>query len=643
MAEHESNVDDKLWWWPEWRDRERPWIFAISLSPAQEYISEARKGRDLRAGSLLLSYLSFKLYEPLLEAGGAVALIIVPDVQPNPFFKAWEQRRYLGIEDLASLASGADSITNRAIGLVEEKHLDLLEKAEKRCREAWKEYSGFCKDLLKPVAGSGNWENTWDVQMEDFSGAFDVYWAASKANLAGLKQIRESMEDVVARLERRKDARLFDQWEGSHLPKCIQCGHREILAPRDNVLWKKLAKSRFEKVFDLEENRELLCASCVAKRLFGFEKKIFDREALASTSEVAAALILEKFKNLYSQEEGRFGLELWTTALEEAGQTVKLNGHNWRELAPFVLPYEMKEEVRQKVEQANADWLYDKEDGLGLPRPSPYLAVIRFDGDHMGKTLCKHPGISKDLTNFSGNIPDIVKGSDYLGTAIYSSGDELLALVPKANTLATVRCIHESFAQEVTERIQDSTITCSAGVTFFHCKDSLQYALKECEETLQLAKDVYGRDSVAISVLTASGTPYRFGAQWLFKIPGGNVFNMLKQTEDLIRLLRTDGPLSRAFLYDLAEELLAWIEDPSILYEDLNAAGSVSPKEMEPRLPWLWKQHFHSENKASSYDPSVLFKFLVRLAGHLPNVNNRAANFAGYLKVVDFLARGDEP
>jgi len=638
MSEHESNVDDKLWWLREWRDKEHPWIFAISLSPAQEYISEARKGRDLRAGSLLLSYLSFKLYEPLLKMYGAAALI-VPDVRVNRFFDLWSKRNSLGIDALRELASGADSITNRAIGLIEEKHLDLLEEAEKWCREAWSEYADFCKKILEEIDKIGTWGSTWDDQMTDFSGAFDVYWATSEANLASLDQIEESMEDVVARLERRKDSRLFGQWEGSHLPKCIQCGHREILAHRDDDLWKKLAKSRrLKDVFDLEENRELLCASCVAKRLFGFEKKIFDREALASTSEVAAAPILEKFEDLYSQEEGRFGLELWTTALEEKGQTVKLNAHNWRELAPFLLAYEMKEEVRQEVERANADWLYDKEDGLALQRPSPYLAVIRFDGDEMGKTLCKHPEISGELTSFSGNVPDIVKDSPYLGTAIYSSGDELLVLVPKANTLATVCLIYRAF----TTSIQTNITTCSAGVTFFHCKDSLQYALKECENTLQQAKDVYGRDSVAISVLTASGTPYRFGAQWLFKIPRGNAFNTLKQTEDLIRLLRTDGPLSRAFLYDLAEELPAWIEDPSVLYEDLNATGSVSSENMEPRLPWLWKRHFHSENKASSYDPSVLFKFLVRLAGHLPNVNNRAANFAGYLKVVDFLARGDE-
>ncbi len=232
----------------------------------------------------------------------------------------------------------------------------------------------------------------------------------------------------------------------------------------------------------------------------------------------------------------------------------------------------------------------------------------------MGEHLSRNPDLSDALTGFSQAVPGIVKR--HQGTAIYSSGDELLALLPKDAALAAAQAVRKEFAQ----RIQITT--CSASITWFHCKDPLQQAIKNCREGLMLAKDGFNRNSLVCTVLTSSASEHRFGAKWCF-----SGFDAPDELAKLIHLLTPDGGLSKNFLHDLLAEL------PSF-----GAELAADQDLLSPRLRYLWKRHTKEETAARCACEDRC-RFLESMASSLSGVNSAAENFAACLRVAGFLAR----
>ncbi len=605
----------------QWQGKDA-YIFALSLSPAQEFIEEARKSRDLRAGSLLLSWLSFKLYEPILQHYQETAFI-VPACAGNPFFDEWKKKNdSLELEQLKELALGGKSITNRAVGLIERGQLHLLKEVDESCRVAWDAYAALCKKRLTECVGIGKWEPSYEQQMQDFSGAFAIYAVAADADLNDLSG---SIQKIIAQMERRKDSRLFKQWHGSEMPKCTQCGHRELIAVKDDpktkdVFWQEINR-RYPNIIRVEGGRELLCACCLAKRLFAFDDAIFPSKATASTMDIAAAPFLEEFRAKKTAHDNfQTIMECWQDDLKDIPGCLRdkcFTGEKWlKRIAEFVLPYELEEKQRKSVEAANKEYFYssDEENSLCLSPPSPYLAVLMLDGDKMGEHLSKHPKLSEVLTEFSQAVPEIIKR--HQGTAIYSSGDELLALLPKDSALSATQEVLAKFSSLISET------TCSAAITWFHCKDPLQQAIKNCREGLKLAKDGFNRNSLVCTVLTSSASEHRFGAKWCF-----SGFAALDELAKLIHLLTPDGGLSKNFLHDLLEEL------PSF-----GAERATDQNLLSPRLRYLWKRHTKEETAARCACEDRC-RFLESMASSLSGVNSAAENFAACLRVAGFLAR----
>jgi hypothetical protein len=398
------------------------------------------------------------------------------------------------------------------------------------------------------------------------------------------------------------------------MPKCTQCGHREILSGKEDSFWK-----RFQSVIRIEGGRELLCACCLAKRLFAFCDKVFPpSEAVDSTIDIAAAPFLDEFSKLAQENSESFQLvmECWSDDVQQHVpgflRSKPFTDDAWlKKIAELVLPYELEDNCRRIVEAANRKYLHSPpENGLGLAPPSPYLAVLMLDGDKMGEHLSRNPDLSDALTGFSQAVPGIVKR--HQGTAIYSSGDELLALLPKDAALAAAQAVRKEFAQ----RIQITT--CSASITWFHCKDPLQQAIKNCREGLMLAKDGFNRNSLVCTVLTSSASEHRFGVKWCFAD-----FDAPDELAKLIHLLTPDGGLSKNFLHDLLAEL------PSF-----GAELAADQDLLSPRLRYLWKRHTKEETAARCACEDRC-RFLESMAP----VNSAAENFAACLRVAGFLAR----
>jgi CRISPR-associated protein Cmr2 len=631
----------------QWREKD-VCIFALSISPAQEFISEARKSRDLRAGSLLLSWLSLKLYEPILKKYQETAFII-PACAGNPFFKEWKDKGSLELEQLEPLAESGKSITNRAVGLIERDQLYLLDEGKENCRTAWNEYADCCKERLINCIRQEKWQQIqkrWEKQMQDFSAAFSIYAVAADADLNNL---RSSIQKIIDQMERRKDSRLFNQWQGEDMPKCTQCGHREIIAVKDDpktnsVFWQRI-NSRYSDIIRIEDGRELLCACCLAKRLFAFDKEVFLEKSVKSTVEIAATSFLDEFREIAKTKPDDFQLIMWDWQkavkkhYDKCPEHDSFTADSWlKKIAELVLPYELDDDrktkdsdakikdnnLRKKIESANNEYLYsaDKKKSLGLIPPSPYLAVLMLDGDNMGEILSKNPGLSSDLTDFSKAVPGIIENEKHQGLAIYSSGDELLALLPKDSALSATKAVQKEFE----ERIKKKT-TCSAAITWFHCKSPLLQAIRNCREGLHEAKEKFCRNSLVCTALVSSAS-HRFGMPWTEQS-----LDMAAAIENFVWMLGPEGSLSKNFLHDLLTELPAFT-DKSSSEEKVSVASDL----LLPRMRYLWKRHSEEKTPARCACEDCC-QVLVEMASNLTYVNNKAENFAAYLRIANFLAR----
>ena len=69
--------------------------------------------------------------------------------------------------------------------------------------------------------------------------------------------------------------------------------------------------------------------------------------------------------------------------------------------------------------------------------PNPYYAILRADGDRMGRVIDnqaeqgekQHQALSKALNIFAGSVRGIVE-EKYQGALVYAGGDDVLALMP---------------------------------------------------------------------------------------------------------------------------------------------------------------------------------------------------------------------
>lgn len=134
------------------------------------------------------------------------------------------------------------------------------------------------------------------------------------------------------------------------------------------------------------------------------------------------------------------------------------------------------------------------------------------DGDNMGALLDKkdneeaHHKISADLDTFAQNAAKIVE--QHGGMAIYTGGDDVLALLPVTTALA---CGHE-LKTSFKEIIEGGTL--SAGVAIVHYKEPLSTSLARARAAEKEAKKIDGKDAVCIALHTRGGSPLALAQKW---------------------------------------------------------------------------------------------------------------------------------
>lgn len=522
------------------------YAFSLGLSPVQEWIAEASRSRDLRAGSAFLSWLMAKVLVAL-EAELEV------DVEIPRSSKAGGYSALAG-GDFAAAMRADYGIPNRASGFCSDRERTvpevfgaLRDEVVVPAWEAWKDE--YLRGGQVVAASRELWQavDRHRVAYEELVGhggdcPFQVAWVIAPAEAEG--SVEGHLKTIDRLYSEVKRSRPVEPWQGgSEVPKCTVCGKRESAGPTESMkAWRDWHAENdrlgwVQRGWRIDPG-ERLCYVCLAKRMAAYADRSGE---FPSTGMVAAAPWLEEIRRTDGapaaalkrleaavadgDERGDLGRALFSSdgELEKRGldKVVTALGALREALVEYEPPPPTKGEP-------------------ALPRiptaPPSYLALVAFDGDDMGRHLQADPaGVSERIDAFARKAR--ARLAEPREPAIfYLGGDEGLALLPAHEALGTVTVLREKFSEEM-----GAGLTLSAGLVFFEQRRPMGGALGEARRLLSRAKSVERKDALAVAVQTASGTRWelvdRWGATW-------------ERVARAVRAVR-EGELSSGWAYDV--------------------------------------------------------------------------------------------
>ena len=203
---------------------------------------------------------------------------------------------------------------------------------------------------------------------------------------------------------------------------------------------------------------------------------------------------------------------------------------------------------------------------------SGYYAVVHMDGDRIGQhlstlsSLKEHQRFSSMLATFAHEIVPQIIGSyndQSVGATslIYAGGDDVLALLPLDVVFPCIQQIQQQFTVLVKQVGAD--LTMSAGVAVTPIRYPLSLALDAARQAEKYAKNVLGRNAVAIVETTSGGQIRETGAPW--QIDDQNTLDVL----DFIRRTFAARQISSRIAYDVRELHTAYHGDDMQQARDL--------------------------------------------------------------------------
>jgi len=419
-----------------------PALLMFKLTPVQDFIKNARKERDLWAGSHLLSYLTFKAIKVVVDKYGPDA-VIFPHLRGQPLFN-FEYLNYFGDlinrEKLKTKLNIAN-IPNKFLAIVGFESVDDLKcEIRKAIDETLEDLFKFS---VKEAFGSVS-DHVINYGLKVLRNYFNVTVCAIPADLEKLIEILNDLPDGVREKYERWieliksfkyelrifdlyslmfelleeivaiESRKFEKLEGLGKPKCSLCGELEIFGSKD--MWKNVDRKLFKE-------KEILCPVCLAKRVYSnwFKENVKKSGievyvGFESVSDVALRKVSRKIMKEYSKNLTFYDIIIRDTKLAkeiDCETLVKKFYDNVSEiLDKLSMPfnnYELayaenlrdvesvsktlgveKNEVAKirNVERylENARKAIEELEGrIGkLPR---YYAILMMDGDNMGRML----------------------------------------------------------------------------------------------------------------------------------------------------------------------------------------------------------------------------------------------------------------
>jgi CRISPR-associated protein Cmr2 len=436
----------------------------------QEFIAAARRTRDLWFGSYLLS-----------EISRAVAKSVEAD----------------GRELIFPASSAAENVANVILAeLTTGEPKEVAAQAKLAAQKRWSDFADEAYEEASRVIRP----EVWNEQVDDVI----EFYAAWVPATPDYKTDRQKLMRLLAG---RKACRDFRPNPISvALPKSSLDGQREtVLRDGDRTAWpKKLRLSAGEQ----------LDVVGIVKRLGCGNQPYPSVMRVAADSWVRGNKNREKFKQLKTilgqlpdDVLHRIDRERFPqfTDFPFEGIAVYKNRHpQWREETSLT-----EEQLRQ-VQQA-----------LGhLSEPSPYLAVLVADGDKMGAAISAltsakaNRAFSQALAGFADEARTIV--IEHNGVLVYAGGDDVLAFLPVDQCLDCARHLRDKFVDLLKPFKNDKgqSPTLSVGLALAHCMENLEDLLEYGRTAEKAAKNVAGKDALAVHLHKRGGAPIKIATRW---------------------------------------------------------------------------------------------------------------------------------
>lgn len=506
----------------------------FSFGPVQGFVAQARRTRDLWAGSYLLSYLAGRAMLAVKKAGGRV---VFPEVDADPLMKALRDRDDGRVPQLAGNAARVGSLPNRFLAEVPEGVDGGV--CERAIRDAWRGIA----EAVWGYLGLDRFPEVRERWGRQIGSAWECSWVLAEDGRA---------------LDWRKNLRV-------HLPrpepgeKCTVCGERQELSglgmgsPQSREKMRQWWEDLRRRVSRLDlADGERLCAVCATKRFFPHvaEKALGWQvpRSFPSVVYIAAVDWLEKVLIQRPKEaEGYFHAaerlvprsesetrirrlyRLLDRAAGEEPERKALAGFLALDGDAFFLEA-IEREKREGDWEAGEEELEELSGALrelqkAVGKPSPFYSLLLMDGDHLGRLLgsVNQEGkrrVSEALLQFSQKAAEEVEGEQTGGYLVYAGGDDVLALLPIDTAIAcAARCREHyrlAFRRLVEDRIVgEAEATISAAIVFAHIDTPLQVVIQDAHRLLdQVAKKETGRDALACRVWKRGGPVLTWAQPW---------------------------------------------------------------------------------------------------------------------------------
>ena len=550
----------------------------VSLGPVQGFVAEARRTRDLWAGSFLLSWLSGQLMAFVLKKGGSIQFPAVGTKQePEDDMLA----AILGRPRPGAPPPQIGTLPNRFKAQVP-KSFDPDEMA-KVTRRKWCTLAELVwQRFVEKVADNG--QSTHTIWVRQIEGFWDIQWLMGDNPKTGSDMrwldIRKNWRSHWPPQEAGDHCTMMGDWQ--ELSGYVRSRERK----EQDGFWKALQRDTGR--LDLRDD-ERLCAIALVKRLFPKLKKEEQEQAIGwrvdtvhwpSTAYMAAVpwlahiaadkervVALHEYvktvrdhvgKATFSKLSGERATRL--PALAPLGQAANLDGNLFLEAAlenPKATP--LNNDQAAKGNDPDADQrkqLLRALQNLGEKKVGgpahPFYALLLMDGDRLGGLLHKQDGktVSEALACFTGCVGETVRKHD--GVTVYAGGDDVLAVLPAHRAIECTLSLRLAYGKAFSQRKVEATA--SAAIAFAHYGNPLREVLSLAREALEkTAKEKNGRDSLALEVMLPGGVNHNWVARF------GKV------TEALIRLRdRIAGDAHRyssSFFYHLRERYGALLDE----------------------------------------------------------------------------------
>lgn len=478
-------------------------ILAISIGPVQEFISAARRTRDLWFGSYLLSELSKSIASAIAAKLGVENLIF-----PAP-------------DQLGELKPNSDlAVANIILAQFDDKcnPVDLVAELKSVASNRWREFAETARQKLKGMDRIR--EDVWADQIDDVLEFYAAWAPMSDTDYQGSRQT------VMRLLAGRKSCRDFLPAKGrAGLPKSSLDGRRETVLKESQKASPGLPLATGEQ----------LDVIGLVKRIGGGKQSYPSVARVAADPWLRALAASSKQRKHFEQllkvcrslqENDFLNMEATHVAYKYFpydGECVYISRHQ-----------QMAEEIGGNVTD-----LHELTDEISaiyrteLGEPSPYLAVLVADGDRIGKligslTTCdQHRIFSRSLASFSRQAKRIAE--DHHGVCVYAGGDDVLALVPVDQAVPCARLLHDTFEQIMASsglHFAEGSPTLSVGIAIGHLMEPLEDLLAYGRAAEKSAKEPcvghkeedsqFGsRNGFCIQIVTRGGSPLEVRERWL--------------------------------------------------------------------------------------------------------------------------------